>query len=249
LHQVKQLFKIGGMDILRHQLAPQGEIRVGLNLSNALLVNQAGGLLSGIAPALGEQIAQELGVSHRFHPFATPSALAKALADGECDIGFLANEASRGGIAFTPAYLDLDAGYLAASHFRAGSAAEVDDVGVRIAVPEASAYGLWLARNVKNARIVPAADAKEALRLFREQGLEALAGLKTRLLQDAAAVPGSRVLEGRFTAVQQSVGLPPAHAEGLAFLREFILRQRRSGRIAELVRLHGITGVSVASDE
>lgn len=237
------------MDIIRRQLAPQGEIRIGLNLSNALLVDQSGGGLSGIAPALGMEVAQALGVGHRFHPFATPSALAQALQNGECDIGFLANEASRGDIAFTPAYLDLDAGYLAAAHLRAASADEVDRAGVRIALPAASAYGLWLARNLKNAQIVPAGDAKEALRLFREQGLEALAGLKSRLLQDAAAVPGSRVLEGRFTGVQQAIGVRPEHVEALAFLREFVLARRSSGRIAELVRIHGITGVSVAAGD
>jgi polar amino acid transport system substrate-binding protein len=237
------------MDNIRRQLAPRGGIRIGLNTSNALLVSRSGDRLTGIAPALAEDVARALGVGHSLQPYATPSALAEALLARECDIGFLANEASRGAIAFTPAYLDLDAGYLAASHLQATTAADVDRAGVRIAVPEASAYGLWLKRNVKAAGLVPVPDAKEAIRVFREQGLDAVAGLKSRLQQDAAAVPGTRVLEGRFTGVQQAIGLAPEHAEALAFLSEFVLQQRRSGRVAELVRLHGVRDVSVPTDE
>ena len=43
--------------------------------------------------------------------------------------------------------------------------------------------------------------------LFVDEKLDVLAGLRPRLLADAARLPGSRVLDGRFTAVQQAIGI------------------------------------------
>ena len=49
-----------------------------------------------------------------------------------------------------------------------------------------------------------------AFRRFADEGLEVLAGLRPRLLTDAEALPGSRILDGQFTAVQQAIGTPRA---------------------------------------
>ncbi|MGH8704004.1 MAG: ABC transporter substrate-binding protein, partial [Burkholderiales bacterium] len=76
--------------------------------------------------------------------------------------------------------------------------------------------------------------------------LDALAGLRPRLLKDVGKLPGARVLEGRFTAVQQAIGTPKGRNAAAAYLREFAEEIKVSGRVAELIARHRVSGVSVA---
>jgi len=57
---------------------------------------------------------------------------------------------------------------------------------------------------------------------------------------------GARVLEGRFTAVQQAVGTPKARTASAAFLAQFVEEAKASGLVARLIERHGVRGVSVA---
>jgi hypothetical protein len=57
----------------------------------------------------------------------------------------------------------------------------------------------------------------------------ALAGLKPRLVTDAEKLPGPRVLDGRFTAVDQAIGTPKGREAGAKYLREFIEDAKASG--------------------
>jgi polar amino acid transport system substrate-binding protein len=59
-------------------------------------------------------------------------------------------------------------------------------------------------------------------------------------------LPGSRVLDGRFMAIQQSLGIPKSRDAGLNFLREFIEDVKASGFVARAIDQAGIRGVSVA---
>ena len=43
---------------------------------------------------------------------------------------------------------------------------------------------------------------------FVDQGIDALAGLRPGLLGQVDRLPGARILDGRFTAVQQAMGTP-----------------------------------------
>ncbi|MEW5864539.1 MAG: transporter substrate-binding domain-containing protein [Pseudomonadota bacterium] len=107
-----------------------------------------------------------------------------------------------GEIAFTPAYAEIEATYLVPAGSPIRSIAEVDRPGVRIAVSERSAYDMYLRRTLAAATLVHAPGIEASYQAFVAQKLDALAGLKPRLLADRAKLPGSRILEGRFTAIQ-----------------------------------------------
>jgi polar amino acid transport system substrate-binding protein len=83
--------------------------------------------------------------------------------------------------------------------------------------------------------------------IFVKDKLEVLSGLKPRLATDATSLPGSRVLEGRFTAVQQSVGTPQGRPAGAKYLGEFALDVKDSGFVAQAIARHAVRGVSVAA--
>jgi polar amino acid transport system substrate-binding protein len=66
------------------------------------------------------------------------------------------------------------------------------------------------------------------------------------LLADSGKVPGSRLLDGQVTAVQQAIGTPKARAAAAGFLSEFAADLRKSGFVSKLVSEHGVRGVNVA---
>lgn len=78
------------------------------------------------------------------------------------------------------------------------------------------------------------------------QKLEALAGLRPRLLTDVARLPGARILDGQFTGVQQAIGTPKHRAAGAQHLRGFVEDVKASGLVAALIAKSGVAGVTVA---
>jgi polar amino acid transport system substrate-binding protein len=59
-------------------------------------------------------------------------------------------------------------------------------------------------------------------------------------------LPGARILDGQFTAVQQAVGTARQNQAGAAFLRAFVEAAKSSGLIARLIERHKIRGLAVA---
>jgi len=149
-------------------------------------------------------------------------------------------------IAFSAAYLEIEAGYLVPAGSPIRTIAEVDREGVRVAVNAKSAYDLYLTRNLQRAKLFRAPTVDASYELFVGDKLDALAGLKPRLVMDAEKLPGSRVLEGRFSTVQQSIGTPQGRPSGAKYLREFAEDAKASGFVAKAIERHRVPGVSVA---
>ena len=231
------------------ELAPTGKLRVGINYGNFLLVNKdpASGEYRGIAVDLGRELGRRLNVPVDLVPFETAGKLADAVKAGAWDVAFLGNEPQRAGeIAFSPAYLEIEAGYLVPAGSPIRTIADVDRKGVRIAVAVNSAYDLYLSRSLKDATLVRVQGIQGSYDIFVKDKLEVLSGLKPRLTTDAAKLPGSRVLEGRFTAVQQSVGTPQGRPTAAKYLGEFARDVKTSGFVAQAIARHAVRGVSVA---
>jgi polar amino acid transport system substrate-binding protein len=231
------------------QLAPHGVLRAGINLSNFLLVTgrSASGDPEGVSPSLASAIADRLGVPVRYVPFPRPGELADAAGKDVWDIGLIGAEPARAEtIAFTAAYAEIEATYLVPAGSPLTSIADVDRPGVRIAVTGRSAFGLWLDRNIQHATLVRSASLDSAFEQFVAEKLDALAGLRPRLLSDVQKLQGATILPGQFTAVQQAVGTPRANTAAAAWLRAFVEEAKATGLIARLIEQHKVTGLSVA---
>ena len=232
----------------RSELAPGGVLRAGINMGNPLLVTgrTASGDPTGVAPDMAHAIAARLDVPVRLVPFAKPSQVADAAGTDAWDICLIGAEPQRADkIAFTPAYVEIEATYLVPADSPIATIAEVDRPGVRIAVMGGSAFGLWLDRNIENATLVRTDSAAAALDRFIGDRLEALAGLRPALEADARARSGARLLDGRFMAVQQAIGTLREN-EAATFLRDFVREAIASGLVAGLIERHRVTGLSVA---
>jgi len=201
----------------------------------------------GIAPDLGRELGKRLGAPVEFVRFKQAGQLADGVRDGKCDVGFLAAEPQRANeIAFTKAYLEIPVTYLAPPGSKIRGLADVDREGVRIAVSARSAYDLYLTRTLKHAKLVRAEGIAASHELFIKEKLDVLAGLKPQLVMDAEKLPGSRVLEGQVTGVQQAVGTTKTRAAGARYLIDFVDDIKRSGLVAKTIEKHGVQGVTVA---
>ncbi len=229
----------------RAELAPTGVLRAGINMSNFLLVTGStpAGDPDGVSPDMARAVAERLGVPLKLVPFKTPGELADAAVEDLWDIGNIGAEPERAKtIAFTPAYVEIEATYLVPAESPIQSIDEVDRDGVRIAVSARSAYELWLTDNIRHAELVLAQGIDASINTFVEQKLEALAGLRPRLVDDVKKLPGARILDGKFTAVQQAIGTKPDREAGAAFLRDFVEEAKASGFVASLIDKHGVSG-------
>ena len=238
-------------DQARAELAPTGVLRAAINLGNFLLVTGrgAGGEPQGVAPDMARAVAERLGAEVAYVPFARPNLIADAADDGVWDIALIGAEPARAArIAFSPAYCEIEAAYLTPAGSPIAAMSEVDRPGVRIAVLAGAAYDLWRERNIRAASLVRAASAAAASRLVADGAADVLAGLRPGLLDELERLPGARILDGKFTAVQQAIGTQRAHTAGAAFLAAFAEEAKASGLVARLIERHGVGGrLSVAA--
>ena len=231
------------------ELVPTGTLRVGVNMSNFLLTRQdaSSGKPAGVAVDLARELARRLGVPVEIIPYPNPGALADAAKSGVWDVGFLGAEPQRANeIDFTAAYVEIEATYLVPPGSPLASVDEVDRDGVRIAVPTKSAYELYLTRSLRHAKLVHEKGADNAFKRFVDDKLDALAGLRPRLVADHEKLAGSRLLEGRFTAVQQAVGSPKGRAKAARHLRQFVEEIKATGLVARTIDANGVRGLTVA---
>jgi len=232
-------------------LVPSGILRAGINLSNFLLVNgtDANGEPVGVSPSMAAALGEAVGATVGFVAFPNPGDVVDALESGEVDTGNIGADPARSGkVAFTPPYCEIEATYLVRGGSPVVTLADVDRPDVRIVSRTGAAYTLWLDRNIHHAQVVHTDTIDESFDRFVADDFEVLAGLRPRLLDDAARIPGSRILEGRFTSVAQAIGVNRDRGgEVLSYLERFVAWAIGSGLVSELIQRHRVSGLTVAS--
>lgn len=242
-------------DSLKHkakqQLAPEGHLRVAINLSNFLLVScqDANGEPDGVSPAIARAIADDLGTEPSIVSYDGPGQIADAATSDQWDIANIAAEPARAKyIQFSPAYCEIQATYLLPPESSIKSIQDVDQPGHRIAVKGRSAYDLWLTENLQHASLHRAASLDESFTLFADENLDALAGLRPKLLEQQVLMDGSRLFDESFTAVQQSIGCRQDRPEAANYLTQFVELARENGLVAQLIDHYRVSGrLSVAA--
>lgn len=232
------------------QLAPGGVLRAGINMGNFLLVTDRTpeGDPDGVSPDMAREIARRLGVPCRLVPYARPSDLADDAGKDKWDIGNIGAEPQRAEkIAFTAAYCEIEATYLVPPGSSITAMDQVDVAGNRIYTGAGAAYTLWLERNIRHAtlELVPGGGVA-AFQKFLDDKAEVYAGLRPGLISDVEKLPGARILDGQFMAVQQAIGTARANAAAATWLADFVEEAKRSGMVAGLIEKHKVRGLSVA---
>ncbi len=231
------------------ELAPSGKLRAAINFGNTVLAQKdpATGAPRGVSGDLARELAKRLGVAIEFVAFDAAGKVVEALKTGAWDIAFLAIDPVRAaGIDFTGPYVVIEGSYVVPSNSPLRTVEDVDRDGVRIAVARASAYDLYLTRTVKHATLVREPSGPEALELFLRDKLEAAAGVKQPIVAFAQAHPDTRVIPGRFMAIEQAMGTPKGRDNGVRYLRKFVEEMKASGFVANALKASGQGDAAVA---
>jgi polar amino acid transport system substrate-binding protein len=234
---------------VRADLASTGRLRAAINYGNFILAtrDRATGESRGAAVDLAQDLAKRLAVPLEIVAYDSVAVMGDAAPSGVWDIAFLGSDPKREALmSFTAAYLEIEATYLVPGASPLRTAAEVDREGVRVAAPARANYELHLSRNLKAARLVSTESNDAAFNLLATGQVEALAGLTQALHDRLPQLPGSRILEGRFMGVQQSIAVPKGRDAGLAYLRQVVEEAKASGLVARAIERTGARGVSVA---
>lgn len=212
-------------------MLPIEKLRVGINFGNTVLVNRKpDGTPHGIAVDLANELARRLNVSLEFTTYDSAGRMAEGAKAGAWDVAFLAADPARAQeIVFSEPYFEIDSTYLVRDDSPLHSIDDVDRDGIRIALSEKSAYDLFLTRNIQHATLIRASSPGASVEVFFRENLDALAGIRPMLDDVARNHPGTRVLEGRFAAVQQAIGTPKGNSELAEYLSGFVQDIKRSG--------------------
>lgn len=239
-------------DEVRAALIPSGVLRAGINLSNFLLVTDrdANGAPVGVSPGMAGILATLLGCDLEYVLYDSPGGVADAAQDDAWDIGNIGADPARAAfITFTVAYCEIESTCLVPPNSAIERFADVDQPGIRIASKARAAYTLWLERHVEHAELKLFDSIDASFDAFVAEGLDVLAGLRPRLLDDVERIPGARLLPDKFAAVQQAIGTPKDRGSaGAEYLSRFVAASKQTGVVQALIDAHGVSGkLSVAA--
>lgn len=234
---------------IRTDVAPTGELRVGINYGNAVLARKdsTSGELSGVAVDLAREIGSRLDLPIRLVGFEAAGKMFEAAKAGAWDVAFLAIDPERANeIDFTAAYIEIEGTYLVPGRSSFYALEDVDQAGVRIGISAKSAYDLFLSRTIRRAELVRAVGPDAAFELLVGGKVEVVAGVRQHLVSCAAKLAGARVFDGRFMAIGQALAIQKGRPEGLKYLRSFIEEAKASGFVARALTNAGVNDVSIA---
>jgi polar amino acid transport system substrate-binding protein len=238
----------GGRDELTRDLVPGGVLRAAINLGNPVLATGTAAAPAGVTVDIARELGARLGVPVDLVCFDAARESFEALVRGRADICFLAIEPARAAeVAFTAPYAVIEGVFVVPEDSGITTLADVDREHVRIGVNEGSAYDLFLSRTLQRAHLVRGPDG---LGLFREQDLEAGAGIRQSVEGFVARHPGFRLIDERFMQIRQALGTSRTRAPGtIRFLAATIEELKATGFIGDALRRSGQDGATVAPAE
>jgi polar amino acid transport system substrate-binding protein len=216
------------------EFAPTGRLRAAINQGNSVLAQKGpNGEALGVTVDLARELAKRLGVPVELVIFDGAGKAFDAL-KSRLDIGFLAIEPVRAAeVDFTAPYVLIEGTYMVPKDSALKKIEDVDAAGVRIGVNKGSAYDLYLSRTLKNATLLRGEDG---VALFKTDKLEAAGGVRQPLEQYARKDTSVRVMDGRFMAIQQAMGMPKGRANAHAYLKDFVEEMKASGFVADALK-------------
>jgi polar amino acid transport system substrate-binding protein len=185
-----------------------------------------------------------MGISYEPVIYQTPRLLIEDVNSGKWDISFIAQDPDREKfLDFTGVYLSLEHGYLVPSGSPIQRMSDLDRPGIRVGVPAGGSVIAPLKRALRDAQVIEV-GMPEAAALVTSGKVDAFAANKANLFAIADKLPGSRVLEGRFSVDRFALGVPKGREAGLAYARKFIEDATAEGLVKSAARTAGVRGAA-----
>ena len=228
---------------IKELLAPKGYLRVGINMSNFLLVvgKDETGNPTGISPDIAKLIAKKIDVECKFVLFERPGELADAVDKDLWDIGNIAYEPERGNtIDFSNPYVLIDANFLVKDNSNLSKNEDIDNAENTIVVADRSAYDLWLKSNLKYSKIIRVKSINDSHDFYRSGKANILAGLRPKLIDEIILNNGDRIINEPFTFIRQSVGFKKNFPDAINFVNQVISEAISQGYIKDSLKKHNV---------
>jgi polar amino acid transport system substrate-binding protein len=201
-----------------------------------------------VAVGLTAALAKSLGVPYQVVETAVPPKIAAEADAGKWDVAFLPIVPGPAlPVQFTSPYMLVPHGLTVRSDSNIQNLAQADQPGVRIASEAGSGHTQQLISYLKHAQVVQVAGEQQGLQMLQSGQVQAYASGRFELLQLTARLNWLRVLDGDFFVAHFAAAVPTTHAAGLAYLSDFIEREKASGAVAALIAATGLVSLSVAS--
>jgi polar amino acid transport system substrate-binding protein len=239
LWRIGKVAVVGGIaDRVVWDLVPGGALRAAINLGNPVLAQGTPATPGGVTVDIAREFGARLRVPVDLVCFAAARESFEAMVRGDADICFLAIEPARAAqVAFTAPYVVIDGVFTVPEDSGITGLADVDREGVRIGVNEGSAYDLFLSRTLRRASVVRGQDG---IGVFREQGLDAGAGIRQVVMDFVDGNPEFRMIDEGFMQIRQAVGTTRTRSPGtVRFLASVIEELKASGFIGDALRRSG----------
>jgi len=235
---------------VRQALAPTGKLRVGVYPGSpfSLMRDPASGETKGVAVDLGRELARRLGVPFELVEHKRIAEVLEAIKAGRVDVTIAnATPARANDFEWSPPVLLIELGYLVGPGSPVTTITDVDRPGIRIGVTGGGTSNGVLARQFKNAAVVPAETLKMAIDMLSQRKIDAYATNKANLYAMSDGIPGSRVLDGRWGLERLAMALPKGRGQGMDYMRAFVADVKASGLVARASERAGLRG-AVSAD-
>jgi polar amino acid transport system substrate-binding protein len=200
-----------------------------------------------VAAEFVRALAARLGIAMQVLGYPTPSKAIEGLKARECDLALMGIEPSRvSEVDFTPPVVQFDYTFLAPAGSTIQSAKDADQPGIRIAVVRNHASTLTLSRIVKHAELIGSDLPDAAFDLLRGGKVDVFAAPREVLIDYAATLPGSRVLEDAYGVNNIGVAVTKGEAGRLAYFSEFVDEAKTSGLLRGAIERGGLPTFRVA---
>jgi polar amino acid transport system substrate-binding protein len=230
---------------VRNVLAPSGTLRVGVypGSPTSWVKDAKTGESVGIALDLGKELAKRLNVSVQVIEFDRVALVLDALKEGKVDFTFTNATAVRAkDMDFTAPMVRLELGYLVMNTSPLKTVADIDQANIRVGVSQGSSSQGVLTQLFKQAKVVPADSLAKAQSLLKTQQIDAFATNKGILFEMTDALPGSRVLEGRWGLENLAIAVPKGRELANTYLQNFANDVANNGYFKRAVQRSGLRG-------
>ena len=189
-----------------------------------------------VANELIGELAQRLGIEPKIVPQPTPPKSIETLNAGGADVMILGIEEPRRKLVdFTQPVIQFDYAYLVPAASPIAGTVEVDQPGRRICVVQGHASWMALKRVIAHAEIVGTDLPDEAFALIRDGKVDAFALPREQLIDYAAMLPGSRILQDGFGINDVGLAVAKGNVPLLDYFGEFVEDAKRDGTVSRIL--------------
>ncbi|MBV9889501.1 MAG: transporter substrate-binding domain-containing protein [Rhizobacter sp.] len=232
---------------VRTALAPTGTLRIAVYPgSPTSLVRQPGSdETHGMTVDIGRELARRLGVPATLVEVERVEQVVDALRTGRADMTITNASPARAALLdFTEPVVLLESGILVPRDSPISALGEIDRPGVRVGVSQGGTSHATFARTYPQPTVVAVPSLEAAREMLSQGRLDAFASNKAILYQLAGAVPGARVLEGRWSTESLAIAVPQGRSLARPWLLQFAASVRDGGDVQRAAERAGLRGLA-----